>query len=113
MTIINIHMKDEDKKKIQKFIKSNTNKSMSDFIREVIKDGLNIEEKVSEIESEEYAQEIPEYIPKKKYAVFVKGAIIAVGDNPSDLACIALEKFPRLPFTINFNGPKKDAMEYI
>ncbi|HUX99106.1 MAG TPA: hypothetical protein VMV49_06095, partial [Candidatus Deferrimicrobium sp.] len=39
-------------------------------------------------------------------------AVVAIGSNPSDLAEIALHKFPDLPFVIKYNGPKQKSMEY-
>ena len=36
---------------------------------------------------------IPEYIPKNKYVIFVKGPVVAIGDNASDLADILPYKF--------------------
>jgi len=56
--------------------------------------------------------DIPDYIPKNKYVGFVNGAIISVGDNVSEVAQVAVEKFPNGPLVIKYNGPKKKSLEY-
>jgi hypothetical protein len=45
--------------------------------------------------------------------VFVNGAVVGVGDSPSDLATIALTKFPDYPFVMKFKGKLKPPMEYV
>jgi hypothetical protein len=72
------------------------------------------------IKIEEFAQknqssdtiEIPDYIPRNKFVGFVNGAVIAVGDTPSEVAQVAVEKFPDFPLIIKYNGPKQKTMEY-
>ncbi|MHA1729409.1 MAG: ribbon-helix-helix protein, CopG family [Promethearchaeota archaeon] len=113
MTVINIHIKDKDKKKLQKHIKNTDNKSMSEFIRKVVSEKIELENLISKTKNEQnISVKIPDYIPKNKYVIFVKGAVVGVGDNPSDLSQIAIEKFPNLPFEIKFNGTKKKPIEY-
>ncbi|MDD1778759.1 MAG: hypothetical protein LUQ65_11390 [Candidatus Helarchaeota archaeon] len=56
--------------------------------------------------------DIPDYVPKNQYVVFVKNIVVAIGPTPCDLAEIALQKFPNLPIVIKFNGPKRKQMEY-
>ena len=68
---------------------------------------------IQEQNIDDYHIKIPDYIPKNKYVIFIKGAVVAIGDNPSDLADIAIKKFPNLPFTIKYNGKQKKKMEYI
>ena len=112
MTIINIHINEDDKKKFQNFIETYSNKSMSEYLREIIKQKIKIEELSQEMENNDDFIKIPDYLPKNKFIIFVKGAVVAVGDNPSDLADIAVEKFPNLPFKIKYNGTKKQPIEY-
>jgi hypothetical protein len=109
--LLNIHIKDAEKKKLRIFIENQANKSMSKFVREIIAEKMKIEELASKIGMSE-AVEIPDYIPKNKYVIFVNGAVVAIGDNPSDLAEIAVQKFSDFPFVIKYNGPKKKPMEY-
>ncbi len=111
MTILNIHLKDEDKKKVKNLAEIQNKKSMSEFIRNLLAEQIKIQEiSLKQEESKEIV--IPDYIPKNKYVGFVKGAIVAVGESPSEIAQIAIEKFPNLPLIIKFNGPKKKQMEY-
>ena len=84
---------------------------MSEYVRNLIKERMKIEKIISTIEAPE-SIEIPDYIPKNKYVVFVKGAVVAVGDNPSDLAEIAVQKFPNFPFIMKYNGQPQKQMEY-
>ena len=111
MPLINIHINDIDKKRLKDYVERHTDKSMSEFVRKIITEKIKIEESISRIETPE-AVEIPDYIPKEKYVIFVNGAVVAVGDNPSDLAEIAIQKFPNFPFIIKYNGPKKKPIEY-
>lgn len=107
MTIVNVHMKDEEKKQLQKFIDSSDIKSISEFVRKAIAEKIKIEELTKGIQNEQKI-EIPEYIPKNKYVAFVNGAVVAVGDNPSEVSLVAAQKFPNFPFIIEFNGTKKE-----
>ena len=111
MPLINIHINNSDKTRLKNYVESHKAKSMSEFVREVVAEKIKIEELISKIEVPETI-EIPDYIPKDKYVIFVNGAVVAVGDNPSDLAEIAIQKFPNLPFNIKYNGPKKKPIEY-
>ena len=111
MTIINIHMKEEDKKKLQACVESLNVKSMSEFMRKLISERIKIEE-FTNTNKDPSSLEIPEYIPKEKYVGFVNGALIAVADSPSEVSQIAVEKFPNLPLIIKFNGPKIKPIEY-
>jgi len=111
MTILNINIKEKDKKKLQSLVESNKNKSMSDVVRKLLSEKIKIEEFSREIESSSNV-EIPEYIPKNKYVGFVKGAIIAVADTVAEVAQVSAEKFPNGPLVIKFNGQKKKPMEY-
>jgi hypothetical protein len=112
MTLINVHVKDDEKKKIQQFVDKNTTTSMSDFVRSVIAERIQLDELIQKL-PEPVDVDIPEYIPKNKYVVFVNGAVIAVGDSPSELATIALKKFPDFPLVIKYNGPKQAPLEYV
>ena len=112
MTIVNVHMKDEEKKQLQKFIDSSNMKSISDFVRKTIAEKIKIEELARNIQDEQRI-EVPDYIPKNKYVAFVNSAVVAVGDSPSEVSLIAAQKFPNFPFIIEFNGTKnKKKIEY-
>lgn len=111
MTILNIHMKDKDKKKLQNIVEYQNGKSMSDYVRKLISEKIKIETLAKESEGLEKI-EIPEYVPKNKYIGFVNGAIIGVADNPSEISLIAAEKFPNHALIIKFNGPKPKHIEY-
>ena len=111
MTLLNIHIKEKEKKKLQEYINKYTEKSMSEFVRDLIAEKMNIEELISSTQLSEPI-DIPDYVPKNQYVAFVKGAVVAIGSDPSDLAEIALQKFPNLPFIIKYNGPKQKSMEY-
>ena len=111
MTILNIHIKEDDKVKFQELVEIKKLKSMSEVIRRLVSEKIKIEE-VSRQSKKDLEIAIPDYIPKNKYIAFVKGAIIAVGDTVSDVAQVAAEKFPNGPLVIKFNGPKKKPIEY-
>ena len=112
MTLLNVHIKEGEKEKIQKFVDGYTDKSMSEFVRSVVDEKIKMEKIVESLQPSE-DPEIPDYIPENKYVVFVKGAVVAVGDSPSDLADIAFQKFPNFSFVIKFNGAKSPVMEYV
>lgn len=111
MTILNIHIKEDDKVKLQELVDIKKLKSMSEVIRRLVSEKIKLEE-VSRKGKKNTEIVIPGYIPKNKYVAFVKGAIIAVGDTVSDVAQVAAEKFPNGPLVIKFNGPKKKPIEY-
>ena len=111
MTIFNLHLKEEEKKKLQTVVELRNLKSMSALMRTLIKEKIKIEEFVQNTQSSNLI-EIPDYIPKNKYAGFVNGAVIAVGDTPSEVAQVAAEKFPDFPLIIKYNGPKQKPIEY-
>lgn len=111
MTLLNIHIKDKEKKKLQKYVETHTDKSMSEFVRNLIAQKMKIEEILSTI-PDPGSPKIPDYVPKNQYIIFVKGAVVAVGEKPCELAQIARQKFPNLPFVIKFNGPKPKPLEY-
>jgi hypothetical protein len=100
-------MKEEEKKQLQNFIDTNNMKSISDFVRKTILEKIKIEDLTKKDQNLQDVN-IPDYIPKNKYVVFVNGAIVGVGDSPSEVSLIAVQKFPNLPFFIEFNGVKKD-----
>jgi len=111
MTILNIHIKEDEKIKFQELVDIKKLKSMSEVIRRLVSEKIKIEE-VSQESKKDIEVPIPDYIPKNKYIGFVKGAIVAVGDTVSDVAQVAVEKFPNGPLVIKFNGPKKKPIEY-
>ena len=111
MTILNIHINEKDKKKIQDITELKSEKSTSEYIRKILNEQIKIHE-IAFKEKGSDLMEIPNYIPKNKYIGFVKGAIIAVSDSPGEIAQIAAEKFPNFPLIIKYNGPKKKPMEY-
>jgi len=92
MTILNIHLKEEDKKKLQEFIASQKKISMSEFVRNLISEKLKIE---TAAKDEIPFSEIPEYLPKNKYVAIINDSVVAVGDSPSEVSQIAVEKFPQ------------------
>ncbi|MGQ4874453.1 MAG: DUF5678 domain-containing protein [Promethearchaeia archaeon] len=87
------------------------NKDKSEIARKILSEKIKIEE-FSQENKIDLDIKIPDFIPKNKYVDFVKGAIIAVGDNVSEVARIAAEKFPNDPLIIKFNGPKKKPIEF-
>lgn len=87
-------------------------RSMSDFIRKIIKEKVKINEILRNIPNEKPIT-IPDYIPKNKFVVFVNGAVVAIGDDPSDLAEEAVKKFPDFPFNIKYNGKEKPNVEFL
>ena len=107
----NLDMDDEENKKLQDRIKKHEKKSMSEFIPNIIHEKIKTQELITKTERVE-DQEIPCNVPKYKYVIFVKGALVAVGENPCELAERARKKFPTLPFVIKLNGPKPKSMEY-
>jgi predicted CopG family antitoxin len=112
MTLINVHVKDDDKKRLQKYVESHGKDSMSEVIRSLIEEKIQIDELLAKLLPVEDV-EIPEFVPKGKYVIFVNGALVAVGDTPCDLAEIAMLKFPNLPFVMKFNGPDPGPTEYV
>ncbi len=104
-------MKEEEKKKLQTYVESLNEKSMSDFMRKLMGEKLKIEE-FANMNRENPFMEIPKCIPKNKYVGFVNGAVIAVADNPCEVSQMVVEKFPNSPLIIKYNGPKQKQMEY-
>lgn len=112
MTLINVSVKDDEKKKLQEFVENNTDNSLSEFVRNLISERMKMEEMANKI-PDPVDVIIPEYIPNNKYVVFVNGAVVGVGDNPSELATLAMKKFPDYPFVMKFKGKPKAPMEYV
>lgn len=112
MTILNIHINDKEKEKLQNLVEANKIKSMGELVRNLVSDKLKIEEISNQMENKKEIT-IPDYIPKNKYVGFVNGAIIGVGNSVSEIANFAAEKFPNGMLEIKYNGPKKKPMEYI
>jgi predicted aspartyl protease len=110
MTILNVHINEDDKEKLQDLVKINKIKSMSEAVRQMVAEKIKIDEVSRDLEKKIH---IPNYIPKNKYVGFIKGAIIGVGDTVSEVSNLAAEKFPNGPLVIKYNGPKKKPMEYI
>ena len=103
MALVNIHMKEKEKKQLQAYINSKEIKSISEFVRQLISEKIKIEEFAKE--NEKFTDvEIPEYIPQNKYVAFVNGAIAAVGDSPSEVMHEAMLKFPNFPVLIKYKG---------
>ena len=111
MTILNLHIKEEDKAKLQDLVESNKSKSMSEIVRKLLSEKIKIEN-ISRKNDNNSDVKIPDYIPKNKYVGFANGAIITVGDTVSEVAQVAVEKFPNDPLVIKYNGPKKKPVEY-
>jgi len=111
MTILNLHIKEEDKSKLQDLVEHNKFKSMSEIVRKLLSEKIKIENLSKKIDINS-GVEIPDYIPKNKYVGFVDGAIISVGDTVNEVAQVAAEKFPNGPLVIKYNGPKKKPLEY-
>lgn len=111
MTVINLHIKEEEKKKLQNVVELRNLKSMSELMRNLINERIKIEEFAQKTQSPEITK-IPAYIPKNKFVGFVNGSVIAVGDTPSEIAQVAAEKFPDFPLIIKYNGPKQKSIEY-
>ncbi len=108
---MNIHLKEEEKKKLQEFIELQKKKSISDFIRMLISKKIKLE-KASQTNIS--SNQLPNFLPSKKYVAIINDSIIAVGDSPSEVSQIAVEKFPDLPITIKYTGPEKvKPIEYI
>ena len=111
MTILNLHIKEEDKAKLQDLVEFNKSKSMSEIVRKLLSEKIKIEN-ISKKSDNNSEIEIPDYIPKNKYVGFVNSAIIAVGDTVSEVAQVAAEKFPNGPLVIKYNGTKRKSLEY-
>ncbi len=84
---------------------------MSDFLRNLINETLNMEDVTSQIASEEV--EIPDFVPKDKYVLFANNALVAVGESPSDVTLQAAKKGIQPPYVIKFNGKPKLPPEYV
>ncbi len=80
-------------------------------MRNLIKEKIKIEEFAQKTQSSDIIR-ISDYIPKNKFVGFVNGAVIAVGDTPSEVAQVAVERFPDFPLIIRYNGPKQKSIEY-
>jgi hypothetical protein len=105
-------MKESEKKKLQSTAENLNVRSVSDFIRKVLAEKLDLEEFANaSIPRNELI--IPDYVPPEKYVAFVNGAVIGVGESPSDVAQIAVEKFPNLPLVIKYNGSPLKNQEYV
>ena len=116
MTILKIHIDDEDKEKVRELSEElseiQNEKLMSEYdVRKVLAEKIKIQE-VQEGQKQIDEIKIPDYIPKNKYVGFVKGAIIGVADSPNEIAQIAVNKFPNDPLIIKYNGAKKKQIEY-
>ena len=108
MTVVNIYMKEEEKRKLQDFVDTHNVKSVSDFIRKLIDEKLKLESDSRVPED----VEIPEWVPKDKYVVFVNNAIVAVGDTPSEATSLAAKKGAQPPILIKFNGAERKPPEF-
>ncbi len=105
-------MEDEEKRKLQATVEALKSPSVNEFVRSLLAEKIQVEELAQQKNTNEEL-EIPAFIPKGKYVAFINGAIIGVGDSPSEVAQIAAEKFPNFPLTIKFNGPRPKQTEYI
>jgi len=105
-------MKEDEKKRLQATAEGLNAKSVSEFVRKILDEKMAIEE-FAQTTSQPENLVIPSYVPEGKYVAFVNGAVVGVGDNPSDVAQIAVGKFPNLPLVIKFNGPRQKPMEYV
>nr|MDO8087153.1 DUF6290 family protein [Candidatus Sigynarchaeum springense] len=112
MTLINVHVKENEKKALQKYVEETGGQSMSEVIRTIIHDKIQVNTLVASLPPIGDV-EIPAYVPKDKYVIFVNEAIVGVGDNPSELAELAMHKFPNLPFVMKFNGEVAGNQEYV
>ena len=110
MNLINIYVKEQEKKQLQEYIAKHGKKSMSDFVRKVIAEKLQVEEVANQSVTEDV--EIPDYIPKNKYVLFANNTIVAVGDTPNEVALIAATKRIQPPYVIKFNGKGVAPKEY-
>jgi len=111
MTKLNLNINKKDKKKRQDQSKLKIDSSIGENTRRNIEEQIKIHEIALKERGSDLIK-IPDYIPNNKYVGFVKGAIVAVSDNPGEIAQIAAEKFPNFPLIIKYNGAKKKPMEY-
>ncbi len=105
-------MKDDEKRKLQATVEALKSPSVSEFVRSLLAEKIQVEELAQQKNTSE-GLEIPPFIPKGKYVAFINGAVIGVGDSPSEVAQIAAEKFPNFPLIIKFNGSRPKQTEYI
>ena len=76
MTILNVYMDENEKKKLQSIVKSTKIKSMSELVKNLIRDKVKIEDlEKNKIDPD---IEIPDFIPKDKYVVFSNNSIVCI-----------------------------------
>ena len=107
MTLINVYMKDSEKKKMQEFIEKIEGKSVSDYVRNLINEQIKIDDLSTKMDPEEII--IPDYIPENKYIVFVNNAIVAVEDTPSQATLAAVDKGYDPPYIIKYKGTNTES----
>ncbi len=103
MTILNVYVSDDEKKKIKEIVSKNEIKSISEFVRDAVSERIIIDAENNKLKSEEL--KIPDYIPKNKYVLFNSDKIVAaVGDSPQHVASLAASKGIEPPFVVKYNG---------
>ncbi len=109
MALLNIKIDKKKKEYIKKLIKESEFKSVSDFIRNVI------DEKIEILQCKNEVEDIipPDYIPDGKYYAIVKGAIVGVGDTVSSLAQEVGSKFPHEKIIMKRKNKNFPKMEYV
>ena len=105
MTILNVYMSEKEKKKLQSITKTTNTKSMSDLVKNLIRDKVKVEEIDREKQSSEI--EIPDYIPDEKYIVFSKNSIVCIGDSVNEVTQKAVDKGIPPPYVIKYKGSKE------
>ena len=110
MTLINVYMKDSEKKKMQEFIEKIEGKSVSDYVRNLINEEIKIDDLSTKMDPEEII--IPDYIPENKYIVFVNNAIVAVEDTPSQATLAAVDKGYDPPYIIKYKGTNTESAQH-
>jgi len=111
MTIINIKVNEKEKKQIQEFSAARHIKSASEFIRQAVVEKILLGQH-ERADTEDSS--IPDYIPPIKFVALVKGVVVAIGDTPSEVTRIAMEKFSQDPIIVKYNGVlKRNPPEYV
>jgi len=118
MTSINFKIDEEKKKLIEEITNLKGYKSVSEFIREAIKEKLNIEHIIDDFKKKNPPLdiskiEIPEFIPDGKYLGISRNSIVVVGDSLEEVTNKLYEKFPDSAAGIIRKGNKVEKFEVI
>ena len=111
MTILNVYMSENEKRKLHSIVESTNVKSMSELVKNLIRDKV----KVEEIDQKKLSSdiEIPDFVPHEKYVVFSNNSIVCIGDTVNEVTQKAVDKGISPPYVIKYKGSIKKQPEFV